>query len=99
MKNRPPQIDGRLVQEAVLESIAAQVELAMSKHAVRQAHIYLKSRGRVSQGTIHRILHARDHRISSLCELARTLNAKVTIVFESQDTVAETSKPDLSRAS
>lgn len=66
-------------RQAVLALIAAELELQRAELALKRSTIHLG--GRISEGTVRNILRGRDHRVSSLVEIAEELGLEVEIHF------------------
>lgn len=66
-------------QQAALELIAAQLEDARAAQAIKRYMICYNRK--LSTATVHHVWRRRDHRISTLLEIADALNCDVEITI------------------
>jgi hypothetical protein len=64
-------------RQAILALIAAQVQLQMTDHALKQYVLAMDAQ--LAEGTIRRILQGKDHHVSKLAALAESMDCDLVI--------------------
>ncbi len=67
--------------ERILEQLARDLDRLRLSNSLTQKALYEATSPRVSEGTISRILRARDCRISTLSRVGDALGVEVRVVF------------------
>jgi len=68
-------------EEALLTGIAARLEWVLAGLHLSYAKVFLRGRGRIHLTTISRIMHARDHRLSTLVAFADAVDCDVEVII------------------